>query len=78
MTLAGSQPLFIQGMSEVITRFAASAINMPEVLTATRDQRYEHLQRICDGSASIFALSCTLGASVSYTHLDVYKRQGLP
>lgn len=62
LTLAGSQPLFIQGMSEVITRFAASAINMPEVLTATRDQRYEHLQRICDGSASIFALSCTLGA----------------
>lgn len=62
LTLAGSQPLFIQGMSEVITRFAASTINMPDQPADVRDHK-EHLQRICDGSASIFALSCTLGAS---------------
>ncbi len=62
LTLAGSHPLFVQGMAEVITRFAASTINMPGRSADTRDHK-EHLQRVCDGSASIFALSCTLGAS---------------
>lgn len=62
LTLAGHQSLFIQGMSEVITRFAAGVINMPDEPADVGDPR-EHLQRICDGSASIFALSCSLGAS---------------
>lgn len=62
LTLAGNTPLFIQGMSEVITRFAAGVINMPDQPADAGDSR-EHLQRICDGGASIFALSCSLGAS---------------
>ncbi len=62
LTLAGSQPLFVQGMSEVITRFAATAINMPEGPAKAPDHR-EYLQKICDGHASIVALSCSLGAA---------------
>ncbi len=62
LTLAGPQPIFIQGMSEVITRFATGVINMPAEPADAGDPG-EYLQRICDGSASIFALSCSLGAS---------------
>ncbi len=62
LTLAGNQPIFIQGMSEVITRFTGGVINMPAQPADAGGSR-EHLQRICDASASIFALSCSLGAS---------------
>ena len=62
LRLAANLPLFIQGMSEVIARFADSTINIAGEPPDLPDQS-EYLQGICDGSASIFALSCTLGAS---------------
>jgi geranylgeranyl pyrophosphate synthase len=62
LTLAGSHPLFVQGMSEAITRFAAAMINAPGQPADARDHN-EYLQNLCNGGASIFALSCTLGAS---------------
>ncbi len=62
LRLAANLPLLIQGMSEVIARFADSTINIAGEPPDLPDQN-EYLQRICDGSASIYALSCTLGAS---------------
>lgn len=62
LTLAGNQPLFIQGMSEIITRFVASTIEIPGQAAASEDLCKDYLQKICDGMASIYALSCTLGA----------------
>lgn len=62
LTLAGSHPLFIQGMSEVITRFATARINAPDQAAEERAHA-DYLQELCSDSASIFALSCTLGAA---------------
>lgn len=62
LTLAGGQPMFVQGMSEVITRFVTSSSDMIERVAVLQGQCKSHLQRICDGTASIYALSCTLGA----------------
>ncbi|NLA27263.1 MAG: hypothetical protein GX878_07710 [Firmicutes bacterium] len=62
LRLASDLPLFIRGMSEVIARFADSTINITGETPDLPDQS-EYLQGICDGSASIYALSCTLGAS---------------
>jgi geranylgeranyl pyrophosphate synthase len=62
LTLAGGHPLFIQGMSEVITRFAAARINAPDRPSEAQDLD-GYLQELCNGRASIFALSCALGAA---------------
>lgn len=62
LTLAGHQPLFVQGMSEVITRFGTSAINTAGRAALLQGQCKNYLQKICDGMASIYALSCALGA----------------
>jgi geranylgeranyl pyrophosphate synthase len=64
LTLASGMPLFIQGMSEVLSRFAAVTINISEERVSAGDRK-NHLQRVCDGSASIYALSCSLGAAYS-------------
>lgn len=62
LTLAGEVPVFIKGMSEIIGRVVSSEINKPTRHVYFQAWRKAYLQRISDGSASIMALSSTLGA----------------
>lgn len=75
LTLAGTQPPVIQGMSEVITRFVDCSIDLPGGSPVLPGQCKDYLQKICDGMASIYALSCTLGAW--YAGLETWQNEAL-
>ncbi|NLA11743.1 MAG: hypothetical protein GX883_06435 [Firmicutes bacterium] len=75
LTLAGNQPPVIQGMSEVITRFVDCSIDTSEGPAVLPGQCKNYLQKLCDGMASIYALSCTLGAW--YAGLKTWQNEAL-
>lgn len=75
LTLAGNQPPVIQGMSEVITRFVDCSIDSAEGSAVLPGQCKDYLQKLCDGMASIYALSCTLGAW--YAGLKTWQNEAL-
>lgn len=62
LTMAGEIPVFIKGMSEIISRVVSSEINKPTRHVYFQAWRKACLQRISDGYASLMALASTLGA----------------
>lgn len=75
LTLAGDAPIFIKGMSEIIARVVSSELNRPTRHIYFQALRKAYLQRVSDGSASIMALSGTLGAC--YAGLQYWQNQAL-
>ena len=76
MHLAGSQSPFAQGMRELLglEELGFAALKAGETASAG-----VYVNELTAGSVHVKGLFCTVGSggvsAVSYTHLDVYKRQ---
>ena len=71
----GRGPIYMDTKTALLTTFATLTEEQQKDLES---EAWEDFLDMCVGQANLWAATNTAPEAVSYTHLDVYKRQATP